>query len=56
MINVNYQMDNILCQIFKIFLVYLKKRDGSTDNPSTRIYTNKLVNRITFKIKAGYYL
>ena len=27
-----------------------------TVNPSTRIYTNKTENRITFKIKTGYYL
>ena len=26
------------------------------DNPSIRIYTNKTENRITFKIKTGYYL
>ena len=27
-----------------------------TVNPSTRIYINKIENRITFEIKAGYYL
>ena len=27
-----------------------------TVNPSIRIYINKIENRITFKIKAGYYL
>ena len=27
-----------------------------TINPSTRIYINKIENRITFEIKAGYYL
>ena len=27
-----------------------------TDNLSIRIYINKIENRITFKIKAGYYL
>ena len=26
-----------------------------TDNPSIRIYVNKIENRITFKIKTGYY-
>ena len=25
-------------------------------NPSVRIYSNKIENRITFKIKTGYYL
>ena len=27
-----------------------------TDNPSLRIYVNKMENRITFKLKTGYYL
>ena len=27
-----------------------------TDNPSIMIYVNKTENRITFKIKAGYYI
>ena len=27
-----------------------------TDNPSIRIYVKKIENRITFKIKRGYYL
>ena len=27
-----------------------------TDNPSIVIYVNKIENRITFKIKVGYYL
>ena len=34
----------------------LKKHGEKTVNPSIRIYRNKTVNRITFKIKAGYYL
>ena len=34
----------------------LKKHSESVDNPSTRIYVNKIENRITFKIKNGYYL
>ena len=33
-----------------------KKHSGSVDNPSIRIYVNKIENRITFKIKSGYYL
>ena len=28
----------------------------NTDNPSIKIYVNKIENRITFKIKKGYYL
>ena len=27
-----------------------------TDNPSIKIYINKIENTITFKIKTGYYL
>ena len=34
----------------------LKKHIESVDNPSIRIYVNKIENRITFKIKSGYYL
>ena len=36
--------------------MYLKKHGEKTDNPSTRIYINKIENRITFRIKTGYYL
>ena len=32
----------------------LKKKHGeNTDNPSVKIYVNKIENRITFKIKNG---
>ena len=31
----------------------LKKSMESTDNPSVKIYVNKIENRITFKIKNG---
>ena len=58
-INLNYQMDYILCQIFKIILSILKKNHGEKiDNPSRRIYIyiSKVKNRTTFKIKIGYYL
>ena len=34
----------------------LKKHRENVDNPSIRIYANKIENRITFKIKTGYYL
>ena len=34
----------------------LKKHEIVTDNLSIRIYINKIENRITFKIKTGYYL
>ena len=35
------------------FWVYFKKHGESTDNPSVRIYVNKIENRGTLKIKAG---
>ena len=34
----------------------LKKHSESVDNPSIGIYVNRIENRITFKIKSGYYL
>ena len=46
-----------LYQIFEIMLsIFLKKHGGKTDNPSIGIYVNKIENRITFKIKTGFYL
>ena len=33
----------------------LKKHETVNDNPSIIIYVNKIENRITFKIKTGYY-
>ena len=38
------------------FAYILKKHGESVDNPSIGIYLNKIENRITFKIKNGYYL
>ena len=38
------------------FEYILKKHSESVDNPSIRIYINRIENRITFKIKNGYYL
>ena len=41
----------------RLFWVYLKKEHNENiDNPSIRIYVNKIENRITLKIKTGYYL
>ena len=63
--NLNYLMDHILYQIFKItlkilnvlkILNILEKHETVTDNPSMRIYINKIENRIKLKIKSGYYL
>ena len=51
MINLNYQMDHILYQIFRIILSIFKKRQNENDaNPSIRrIYVSKIENRIAFK-------
>ena len=38
------------------FEYILKKHSESVDNPPIRIYVNRTENRITFKIKSGYYL
>ena len=55
--SLNYLMDHILYQIFKIILhIYIKKHETVTDNSSITIYVNKIENRIMFKIKRGYYL
>ena len=57
MMNLNCLMDHILYQIFKnILSIFKKKHNEKIDNPSLRIYVNKIENRITFKIKTGYYL
>ena len=48
----NCLMDHILYQILKIILnISKKKHEEVTDNPSIRIYVDKIENRITFKIK-----
>ena len=47
MINLNYQTDHILYQIFKV--------NFSNDSP-IRIYINNFENRVAFKTDAGYYL
>ena len=52
----NYQMNHILYQIFKIILsILLKKNETVTDNHPIRIYVNKIENTITFLNKARYY-
>ena len=40
----------------RLFWVYLKKHNQKINNPSIWIYVNKVENKITFKIKTGYYL
>ena len=54
MTNLNCLMDHILYQIFKIiFNIFKKKHGQNIDNPSVKIYVNKIENRITFKVKNG---
>ena len=38
------------------FEYILKKHSENVDNPSIKIYVNKIENRVTFKVKNGYYL
>ena len=38
------------------FKYILKKHGENVDDPSIIVYVNKIENRITFKIKNGYYL
>ena len=34
----------------------MEKHEAVTDNPSILIYVSRIENKITFKIKTGYYL
>ena len=45
-----------ISDIHDYFEYILKKHSERVDNPSIRIYVNKIENRITFKIKSGLYL
>ena len=46
-----------LSDIQGYFLSIFKKKHGEkTDNPSIRIYLNKVENRNVFETKTGYYL
>ena len=53
MINLNYQMGHFryVSDIEDYFEHILKKYNEEIDNPSIRIYVNKIESRITFKIK-----
>ena len=45
-----------LADIQDCFEYVLKKHIEKIDNPSIRIYVNKIENRITLTIKTGHYL
>ena len=47
---------HLISDIQDYFKYILKKHNESIDNPSIKIYLNKTENRITFKIKSGYYI
>ena len=49
--NLNYLMDHILYQDVQDYFAWEK-----TVNPSIKIYTYNLENKVTFKIKTAYYL
>ena len=52
MMNLNYQMIHIKCQIFKIVTSKSKKRhDELSTNPSIHIYINRINNISVFQIK-----
>ena len=54
-----FELPDGSCSISDIqyyFEYILKKHNENVDNTSIRIYVNKIKNRITFKIKNGYYL
>ena len=44
-----------ILNVLKILNI-LEKHETVTDNPSIRIYINKIENRIKLKINSGYYL
>ena len=46
----------LISDIQEYFEYILKKHNENADNPSIKIYVNKIENRITLKIKNGYYL
>ena len=46
----------LISDIQYCFEYIFKKHGENIDNPSIRIYINKIENRIIFKIQTGYYL
>ena len=57
--NVKFELPDGLYSIPDIqdYFEYISKKHGENiNNPSVKIYVNKVENKITFKIKTGYYL
>ena len=46
----------VITDIQDYFKYILKNHNENVDNPSIRVYVNKIENRIIFKIKNGHYL
>ena len=46
----------VISDIQDYFEYNIKRHETVTNNPPIRIYVNKAENKITFKIKTGYYL
>ena len=56
MMNLNFQMVLILCQIFKIILNISLKNKILTTIPTIHVYINRINNRLVFQIKDRYRL
>ena len=57
MINLIFLIDHILLQPFNITVNWSSKKHGTlTENPHVQSYSNKIKNRIVFKVKTGYKL
>ena len=52
----NQLIDNILYQVLKFFFNIFKKKWRKSNNPSIKIYINKIENIFTLKIKTGHRL
>ena len=55
-INLNYPIDHILYQLFKIVLSISTKNETLNNNSPIKTYLNKIEHRTTFEIKSGYYI
>ena len=57
MMNLNYQMILILCQMFKVIAsTSQKKHETLTEIPPIHVYINRINTRLVLKIKDGYKL
>ena len=54
--NDKFELPGGSCSASRTQKYILKKHNKQINNPLIRIYVNKIENRITFKIKIGYYL